>query len=702
MRRLLFVLLTAATALGLHALTVHNTAGTLASRVTDPQISQLTVTGEMDARDFLFITQSMHELVSLDLSQATVVPLEGSAVLYGTVTSYVADEIPRTAFFGKKLASVSLPTGLKSIGFAAFAGCYQLQQVTLPATVTYIDDYAFAGSALTSIDVPATVVGMGKGVFARCESLVQATVDARVVGDFAFLGDKMLNSVSLGSQVEYIARGAFNGCSALHSLNINPACRISRIDEEAFINSGLANIDITSLGVGTIGDWALAQTQLSSLALPDGMTDLGVGSLAHNPQLESVLFPGMAHADDPAGRGDGLNGGSLRAPAHKRTITEVKDYTFAGDEQLQAGSMLREGVTRLGDFAFYNVSQDIDTMRLPSTMTYLGERAMAGMTGMKVLKTAAAAVPELGNDVWAGVDQPSVLLLPPDDESTELYKEADQWMRFFFETHDDFLLGDVNGDGVVNVADVTSLVNYVLGGGSDIDIRVADFTGDGVVNVADVTALIAYVLNSGATHSITSFSDNLLKNAITTTDALALPSIAMSAGQTRSVEVELDNEEHSYTAMQFMVVLPEGLTLTGVEGVERGSQHSYFMRQHEIEQNIYLVMGVSLNMSRFAGNEGNVMRLTLTAADEFDSQDAELQLINVQLVTPESEIYLAADAMAKVNDQSGIEQVTADRQVADVRYINVAGQQSETPFDGVNIVVTTYTDGTTTTVKVIK
>lgn len=46
--------------------------------------------------------------------------------------------------------------------------------------------------------------------------------------------------------------------------------------------------------------------------------------------------------------------------------------------------------------------------------------------------------------------------------------------------------------------------------------------------------------------------------------------------------------------------------------------------------------------------------------------------------------------------------MTADRQVAAVRYINVAGQESESPFDGVNIVVTTYTDGTTSTVKVIK
>ena len=37
-----------------------------------------------------------------------------------------------------------------------------------------------------------------------------------------------------------------------------------------------------------------------------------------------------------------------------------------------------------------------------------------------------------------------------------------------------------------------------------------------------------------------------------------------------------------------------------------------------------------------------------------------------------------------------------------VKYVNVAGMESNTPFDGVNIVVTTYTDGTHSAVKVIK
>ena len=701
MRKLFFVLLlSAATALGVQALTVQNTAGNLANLVSDTQITQLTVTGEMDARDFLFITDQLSELTSLDLSQVAVVAVNGGSTLYGTVTSYPADEIPRTAFFGKKLTSVVLPAGLKAIGYAAFAGCYQLQQVTLPETVTYIDDYAFSGSALTSVELPSSITGMGKGVFSRCESMEQAIIHASYVGDFAFLGDFSLNSVTLGSEVQFILRGVFNGCTALQTIDIDPACRISRIDEEAFINSGLEQIDITSLGLGTIGDWAFAQTQLSSFTLPDGMTDLGVGALSHNLQLYSVLFPGMGHAADPAGRGDGLDGGSLRAPSHKRTLTEVKDYTFAGDGQLNPGAMLKEGVERIGDFAFYNVSQEIDTMRLPSTIEYLGERAMAGMIGMKVLKTGATTVPELSNEVWAGVDQPNVLLLPPDEESTELYKVADQWMFFFFQKP--FLVGDVNNDGFVNVSDVTALISYILGNDIVINEDAADMSGDGLLNVADVTQLIAYILNGGAKMPVNMIRDAIIRQSKATSDVLALPTLAIKAGQTRSVEVALNNEEHNYTAMQIVVVLPQGLTLNGVEGVDRGSQHQFSMLRHETEENVYIIMGVSMDLAQFAGNEGNILRLTVTADEDFSAQDAEVLLSDILLVTPNHEVYLANEARAKVNDQTGIEQVNADKQVASVRYINVAGQQSETPFDGMNIVVTTYTDGTTSTVKVIR
>ena len=50
---------------------------------------------------------------------------------------------------------------------------------------------------------------------------------------------------------------------------------------------------------------------------------------------------------------------------------------------------------------------------------------------------------------------------------------------------------------------------------------------------------------------------------------------------------------------------------------------------------------------------------------------------------------------------TGIESVQA-RQVAGVKYYNVAGVESDRPFKGVNIVVTRYSDGSMSTTKIVK
>ena len=70
----------------------------------------------------------------------------------------------------------------------------------------------------------------------------------------------------------------------------------------------------------------------------------------------------------------------------------------------------------------------------------------------------------------------------------------DDQLGFDPNAHD---LGDVNGDGQINVADVTALISYVLGNdATDIDLNAADLNHDGAWNVADVTALIQYILNN--------------------------------------------------------------------------------------------------------------------------------------------------------------------------------------------------------------
>ena len=64
------------------------------------------------------------------------------------------------------------------------------------------------------------------------------------------------------------------------------------------------------------------------------------------------------------------------------------------------------------------------------------------------------------------------------------------WVDITFSTR-----GDVNGDGSVNISDVTALIDYLLSGNaSGINLSGADTNQDNSINISDVTALIDYLL----------------------------------------------------------------------------------------------------------------------------------------------------------------------------------------------------------------
>ena len=63
----------------------------------------------------------------------------------------------------------------------------------------------------------------------------------------------------------------------------------------------------------------------------------------------------------------------------------------------------------------------------------------------------------------------------------------------------EYELGDVNGDGSVNITDVTTLIDYLLGSTTDIILEAADVNQMDGINISDVTALIDMLLeNPGA------------------------------------------------------------------------------------------------------------------------------------------------------------------------------------------------------------
>ena len=79
---------------------------------------------------------------------------------------------------------------------------------------------------------------------------------------------------------------------------------------------------------------------------------------------------------------------------------------------------------------------------------------------------------------------------------TEMVINKDGTASFWYmkEEHN-YAIGDVNHDGDVNIADVTALIDMLLGNGNATCTLCADVNGDSEINIADVTALIDKLLN---------------------------------------------------------------------------------------------------------------------------------------------------------------------------------------------------------------
>jgi len=59
------------------------------------------------------------------------------------------------------------------------------------------------------------------------------------------------------------------------------------------------------------------------------------------------------------------------------------------------------------------------------------------------------------------------------------------------ENYEQSILGDINGDSVVNVQDIILLVNNILNGGTDSS---GDVNSDGIINVLDIVQIINIIL----------------------------------------------------------------------------------------------------------------------------------------------------------------------------------------------------------------
>lgn len=178
------------------------------------------------------------------------------------------------------LTSITLPRELFSIGSEAFGKCPCLTSVMIPEGVTFIGDRAFCHCAsLNEITLPSSLAQIGYDVFYGCTSLRSVTL-LNDLSDFSagwVLGgdtSENLTSVVIGDGATHIGDKAFMKCDSLSSVTIGS--RVSEIGRDAF--------------AGCSG--------LTSVGIPDSVTFIGDGAFIDCTGLTNVLFSGDAPNTD--------------------------------------------------------------------------------------------------------------------------------------------------------------------------------------------------------------------------------------------------------------------------------------------------------------------------------------------------------------------------------------------------------------------
>lgn len=369
-------------------------------------ITDLTLSGTIDARDFTFINDSLSHLTSLDLTNCSINAFESREVYVGGQTQYEANSIPTNSFFGfQQLTTIRLPRNTEKIGSGAFAGCSNLTMVEWGSALRVINDFAFCDCSSLNTPLPKTLTQIGEYSFKQCDSYTQIDLSSSAltsIGERAFLNCKALASISLPASLRSLGDQCFSGCAALSSISLPQNLR--DIGEGCFSYcTALTSVDIKSCPWETLPPYLFDHcTSLISVQVPQSITKVGEGAFYYCTSLINCTLP--------------------------ESVQSIGDYAFAGCNRIEHMRFLPEGLENIGRWPFYGM-KGLYSAQIPSTVTYIGDHAFDNCTRLTILIAYPETPPLLGEAVFQEVAQEICSLAVP-DESASLYRNAPQWKEF--------------------------------------------------------------------------------------------------------------------------------------------------------------------------------------------------------------------------------------------------------------------------------
>ena len=295
------------------------------------------------------------------------------------------------------------------------------------AAVTDIGVYFKGNTAITSFDELQFFTGL-----------------TQLVSE-AFYGATNLKSIVLPQSVSNIQTNVFRSCQNLEHI-VLPDSMIM-INTNSFVGTGIKSIIFPQKGNLQLAYNAFAESKLRSIYIPANVTRIYDYMLSDCDDLISITV------DQDNGKYDSREGcNAIIETATNTLIASCKN------------SVVPSSVTALGNYAFYH-NKGLKTLELPEGIETIGNYIISTCDSLTKVIAHMPEPPTVTTTNFGNMIANCKLYVPKGKVSA--YQAAGWTTAIFkggiFEIEEPGTLGDVNGDGKVTIADVTALVNIILG-----------------------------------------------------------------------------------------------------------------------------------------------------------------------------------------------------------------------------------------------